>query len=202
MTEMTLHLDSTDKTITIRKPSEEEVLRYLDKRSKFEAGVRASADAYDDGDYELMACVVTPTRAELEELLEDMPLLNRQLRSAFLQLSGGTKGYKRDDSVIPADLKKSQKRLIGIMFDETPIILSKIGRFEMKTIEAEVRDAELKGPLPSSIAKVARQHVVTTPDEKEKIKGLLDEIPLLAVNLGWELMHAAVAKITEDEKKS
>lgn len=198
---MTLRL-SNDTTITLRKPSEEEVLRYLDKRAKFEAGVRDSADAFDDGDLELLGCVLSPSRADLEDMLEDMPLLNRRLRDAFLHLSGGALPFRRDDSVITPEIKKAAKRCIGVVVDNVPIVMSKIGRFEMKTLEAEMRDAGLKGPLPSAIAKTARNHIVTTQEEKEKVKNLIDTVPLLLVNMGWELLSAASAKIVEDEKKS
>ena len=201
MADLTLTLE-TGQSITLRKPSETEVLAYLDKRAKIEAGIRPSSDAFDDGDYELCACVTSPSQADLAALLEDYPLLNRRLRDAFITLSGGDKPYRRDDSVITNEHKKATKRLIGFLFDGTPVVLMRLTRYEMKAIEDEVRAQGLRGPLPSALARIARAHVVAKAEELEAVKTLLTEYPLLSANLGMGLLQAAQARLLEEEKKS
>ena len=64
----TLDTSGGPVTITMRKPTSTEVLAYMDKRSLLKQGIRPSADACDDGDYELTACVTSPSAAQMEAL--------------------------------------------------------------------------------------------------------------------------------------
>lgn len=187
-------------SITLRAPSEAEVLSYLDKRAIVEAGQRPSADHTDDGDQELCACVTSPAPAELAELLEEFPLLNRRLRDAFLELAGGgASELRRDDSVITDGHRKAGRHLVGVVYSGGSFVLKKISRFEMKALEDAARQAGRRGPLPSDLAQLARTHVVSLDnDGAAAVRAQLAAVPLLAPNLGLILFAAAQAALAVD----
>lgn len=180
---------SGGRSVTMRPPTLEEVLAYLDRRADVEAGLRPSNDATDDGDRQLEACVTDPVGPELADLLEDFPLLNQVLAELFKDLAGGDKMLFRRDDLIGPEYQRAGKRLVGFLFDppaapvrgedeadeaftarqqaheaqlrEQLIVLTKFSRFEIKALEFEVRKQGRKGPLPSVLAAAAKQHVVT-----------------------------------------
>lgn len=188
MAEKTFTLAS-GQSITMRSPTEAEVLAYLDRRADVEMGIRPSMDAYDDGDKQLEACVTSPDREALADLFEDYPLLNRTLRAVFMELAGGEKTCRRDDSLILPEYRTSGARLIAFLYDGAPqpvrgddeaedvytarvaaweqaqkeaaIVLKKLTRFEIKALEYETRQAERTRPQPSALAKLAKAHVAT-----------------------------------------
>lgn len=235
MTEKTLTL-ATGQTITVRRPTEAELLAYLDRRQIAMAGERASADLTDDGDHQLQACVTSPPPAEMAELLEDYPLLNRHLRDAVMELSGAGVGFRRDDSRVTAQHRGAGRRLVAYVVTveqggpqpvrktdgqthetdeelqvriaewqrarERVLVLTKLSRYEVKALEQEAQEQGHKGPLPSVLAKLARQHVVSLPGEQEATKELLLQMPLLIANLGLQLFAAASVKLLEVEGKS
>lgn len=201
MTEQTLILED-GPSITIRKPTEAEVVAYLDKRQIVEEGDRPSGDATDDGDRELVSCVTSPDQAGMLSLLEQYPLLNRDLRRAFMELGGDAVQMRRDDALITEAHRVAGSYLIAFSISEPAtapitVVLQKLSRFETKALEHEVRQAGRKGPIPSAMAKLARSHVVAPQAEVAAVRELLDRVPLLAPNLGLQLFLAARAKLKE-----
>ena len=185
--------------ITVRRPAEAELLAYLDKRALVESGQRISADAFDDGDYELLALVTSPDRAAMDELLEDLPLLNRQLRDAVFELSGGGRAFIADPSVITDAHRGAGRRLLGFRLGDTPIVLTKLTRYEVKELEHRVTAAGRKTPLPGELAKLAREHLVALAGQEQAARDLLADVPMLGANLGVALFRAAqgAVKVTE-----
>ena len=193
-------------SLVIRKPTEAEVTAYLDKRQIVEEGERPSGDATDDGDRELIACVTAPDQAGVLSLLEDYPLLNRDIRRAFMDLAGDGVTLRRDDSLITEAHRVAGSRLVAFAVTEpatapVTVVMTKLSRFEVKALEHEVRQAGRKSPIPSAMAKLARAHVVALATEASAARELLDRVPLLAPNLGMQLFLAARAKLKAAEGK-
>lgn len=226
----TLDTSGGPVTITMRKPTSTEVLAYMDKRSLIKQGIRPSADACDDGDYELIACVTSPSAKEMDELLNEYPFSNSLLRQAFEQMAGGELYCERNDDLATEEHKKAGavvafgygeevERVVvdgKVQMDEsgTPklrvkdpqvLVLTKLSRYEAKALDMVVAEAGRKSPLPSEVADLARKHVVarqSVEGEKATIAALLDERPSFLANLGFRLMQAAQAKIVREAGKS
>lgn len=221
------------RQITMRAPTQDEVLAYLDRRADIEAGIRPSSDANDDGDRQLEACVTDPSPAELQEILEDFPLFNRTLAEVFHDLAGGDKILVRRDGLIGVEYHGAGKRLIGFLLDppaapvraegeeeeafehrqaaheaqlrEQLIVMRKLSRFEIKALQFETREQKRKGPLPSKLAALARQNVVTLQGRaghKEQTQAAFAAAPLLVPNLGLQLFTAAQAQLEGDLGKA
>lgn len=232
MSEKTITL-ADGRTITMRAPTEAEMLAYLDRRADIDAGLRPSLDANDDGDRQLEVCVTAPDAKTLAELLEDFPLLNQHLKDVFKELAGSKRSFIRADELIMPEYRRSGARLVAFLYDgpvppvraeddtdeafaareaawqqarrEQAIVLSKLTRFEVKALEHETREGGRKSPLPSALAKLAKQHVTTLrdrPGHKEELRDRIAATPLLAANLGYHLFDAATAKLAEEQGKS
>jgi len=230
-TQKTITLDTSGPvTITMRKPTPAEVLAYMDKRSLLKQGIRPSADACDDGDYELLACVTSPSATQMEALLDEYPYSNGVLRQAFEEMSGDGILCERDDSLATDEHRKAgaiiafgygeeAERVIvdgKVQMDEsgTPklrvkdpqvLVLTKLSRYEAKALDMVVVETGRKSPLPSEVADLARRHVVaraSVEGEKGAIAALLDDRPAFLANLGFRLLQAARAKIARDAGKS
>ena len=223
---------SGGQVLTMRPPTEDELLKFLDKRAIVGRGLRVSGDIHDDGDYELAACVTAPTGEALEELLEDFPLANERLRDVFLELGGYNRPFREAPDLITDQHRIAGKRLVCYEVDGapqpekkpresaehfaermaiwekdgrgTPIVLTKLSRYEAKTAEMEAREAGYGDtPLPSAMAKLVRQHVVSgSPAEQQKVRDLLAGAPMLVASLGRCLLNAARLKIEEAQGKS
>lgn len=226
----TLDTSGGPVTITMRKPTSTEVLAYMDKRSLLKQGIRPSADACDDGDYELTACVTSPSAAQMEALLEEYPLSNAALRGAFEEMAGGNMLCERDDSLATEEHRKAGaviafgygeevERVIvdgkvqmtegGVpklrVKNPQVLVLTKLSRYEAKALDLAVSEQGRKSPLPSEVADLVRKHVVarqSVDGEKATIAALLDDRPSFLANLGFRLLHAAQAKIARDAGKS
>lgn len=226
----TLATSSGPVTITMRKPTPTEVLAYADKRSLLKQGIRPSADACDDGDYELLACVTSPSAKEMDELLNEYPFSNTLLRQAFDEMGGSDVYCDRDDALATDEHRKAGSVVAFSCGEEvervivdgkvqmaengTPklrvkdplvLVLTKLSRYEAKALDMLVAEQGRKSPLPSEVADLARRHVVardSVEGEKAAIKALLDDRPAILPGLGFKLLHAAQAKIVAEQGKS
>lgn len=209
----------------MRKPTYAEALSYLDKRALLQQGIRQK-DIRDDGDYELLACVTSPGPVQMEELLEEFPYSNANLRQAFEEMAGGETAFERDDSLSPAanggsviafGCGEEMERVVVdgvVQMDEhgspktrvkNPLVLTmtKVGRVEAKVLDMDVLDQGRRMAIPSQIADLARKHAAaTTKEEGAGISALLDDRPIFVVRLGYMLLQAARAKVARDMGKS
>ena len=222
-TEKTITIEG-GPSITIRRPTEEELIAYLDKKAIISTGERVSNDAFQDGDGELLSCVTSPSRTEMEELLEDFPRLNVHLEGAIMALSGGERLIRSANGLIAKEHRTAGKNLIAFVVDTLPrpardageddeahtarvaaweagererlIVLRKISRYECKALEHDARTIGRSTPLPSELTKLTRPHVVSlNAEQKARTKAILDEAPMIGFSLGHALWQAAVAAV-------
>jgi len=176
--------------IVMRKPSPEEATEYLDKRAVATEG-GGQLNALDDGDNEILQCVLSPCKEEVLELLEEYPGLSAELRDAYKQLGNDRIRVEMDHTLVTAELTEEQKtkRLIGYKIADQPLVAKKISRVEMKFFEREM--SKLKRVPRKMLAMWASTHVL--PKYGETYKTLCQQHPFLPVLLGMDLYgHAHV----------
>ena len=177
-------------TFVVRRPSEAEAIALAQKRFNGKLG-RYSVDALDDGDEEVQDCVVSPSRGELEELLEDAPGLADVLENAINELAGGAFEVLPGDqaALITEELRqKHGPRLVVATHAGESYVLRKLSRVELKLLER--RQDQIK-----ATAEAGRAHLV---------QGTIDPVrwPMLAAQLGTYLLQQTRAKVVVDQGKS
>lgn len=188
--------------ITMRRPSEAELLRYLDKRRDIQLNIRPSGDANDDGDLEIIACVTSPSRDVITELFEEYPRVGETLLEAFGELGGALLAVRRDDAALTEENRAAGKRVIGCIAGEMLIALKKLSRFEIKALEFEAREQKQHAPRTSALAVLVRSHVVASVEQVASIRALLDENPFVVARLGQLLYEAALLREQVEQGKS
>ncbi len=174
--------------ITLRRPTEREVLAKIQKRMNIETG-KYPVDALDDGDEEVLDCVTAPDRAQVEEWLEDAPLLMKPLEDAFDELAGGGEAVlPADRGELPPEVLEKQRRVIAVRHGGQLLGLTRIGRVEFKLIKRN-RD------YMTGVAQLGRGHLV---------HGTIDATtwPSLAAQLGTHLLQLASKAVEGDVGKS
>lgn len=174
--------------VTMRKPTEKEVLAKMQKRLNVETG-RYPIDALDDGDEEVLDCVTAPDRAQVEEWLEDAPRLIEPLEAAFDELAGGAENVvPADRGELPPEVLEKQRRVIAVRHGGQLLGLTRIGRVEFKLIKRN-RD------YMTGVAQLGRGHLV---------HGTIDATtwPSLAAQLGTHLLQLASKAVEGDVGKS
>ena len=174
--------------VTMRKPTEKEVLAKMQKRLNVETG-RYPIDALDDGDEEVLDCVTAPDRAQVEEWLEDAPRLIEPLEAAFDELAGGAENVvPADRGELPPEVLAKQRRVIAVRHGGQLLGLTRIGRVEFKLIKRN-RD------YMTGVAQLGRGHLV---------HGTIDATtwPSLAAQLGTHLLQLASKAVEGDVGKS
>ena len=189
---------SNGMVIVMRKPSPEEATEYLDKRAiAIEGG--GKLNALDDGDGEILQCILSPSKEEMLELLEEYPGLSSDLRDAYKQLGNDGIRVESAPELVTEDLIEEQKtkRLIGYHIENQPLVASKVSRTEVKFFEREI--AKLKRIPRKMLAIWADTHVL--PKYEETYKALRNQHPFLPVLLGMDLYGHAHMTVQEAEGK-
>lgn len=176
--------------IVVRRPSEEEMQRYLQKRLQLGLG-KKPVDRWDDGGEELLACVESPEREEMEALLDAWPGLEQELKRAFQETAGDLLEVEVPAQTpqewleqVPQELRAKDPRLVVVQHDSVVLALRRLGRLEHKLWE---QDTLLEQRI-ATLAVMGREHVVWgTPSWAM--------YPALAVKLGNVLLDAARAKL-------
>lgn len=187
--------------LTMRIPTESEVLAFQDKREAARDPANTRGDFLDDGDEELCACVTSPCRDQVDALLEDHPLAVRHLAEAFRELAGGGQVLSQDDSLITEELAAAYPRaqtrpgapthsLVGLRFGDAALVVRRFSRLEVKFLQRETVGAGRRQPSAAQLAEAAKQHVVRPADAA----ALWARYPLLAYSLGLLLVELAGAK--------
>ncbi len=187
MTEKTI--ETAFGPITLRKPTERETLTKMQKRANVETG-KFPVDAVDDGDEEIIDCVTSPERGQLEEWLEDAPRLIEPLERAFDELAGGVENVQTGDRAqVPAELLTQHgKRLVVAQHAGKTYALTRVSRVEFKLIKRQ-KD------YMAGVAQLGRNHLVY---------GTIDATawPSLAAQLGTYILQMASKAVEGDVGKS
>lgn len=189
MTEERREVKTNIGAFVVRRPTETEALALAQKRfnKKIE---RYSVDATDDGDEEVLACVVSPDRAQLDELLEDAPGLADVLEGVVNELGGGALDVtKGDPGAITDELRaKHGPRLTAAAHDGATYVLKKLTRTELKLVER-------RKDQMAAMAQLGRGHLV---------QGTIDSarFPMLAAQLGTHLVQLTRVKVEVEQGKS
>lgn len=181
-------IDTAFGPITMRRPLEREVLAKMQKRLNVETG-KFPVDALDDGDEEILACVTAPAREEVDEWLEDAPLLIDLLEHAFDELAGNAPVQPAALSELPEEVRTRYPRLVAVRHDGQLLGLTKVTRVEFKLIK---RNKDYM----TAVAQLGRGHLVHG--------GPIDAAayPTLAAQLGTHLLQMASKKVEGDVGKS
>lgn len=187
MTEKTIGTAFGD--VTLRRPTEREVLAKMQKRLNVETG-KYPVDALDDGDEEVLDCVTAPERAQVEEWLDEAPLLMDLLDKAFDELAGqAAEVQPAGRGELPAELQERHgARLVAVRHGGTLYGLTRLARVEFKLVKRN-RD------YMAAVAALGRGHLV---------HGTIDAAawPSLAAQLGTHLLLLASKKVEADVGKS
>lgn len=186
---MSKTIDTAFGPITLRRPLEREVLAKMQKRLNVETG-KFPVDASDDGDEEILDCVTAPEREQIEEWLDDAPLLIDLLERAFDELAGGdTTVQPAALSELPEEVRAKHPRLVAVRHGGQLLGLTKVTRIEFKLIK---RNKDYM----AAVAQLGRGHLVHG--------GPVDsaEHPTLAAQLGTHLLQMASKKVEGDVGKS
>lgn len=190
---------ASGQSITVRKPTEAEALAFADKRQDAQDPDRAPQDACDDGDEELLACVTSPSREEVEEILEDFPLAIRHIADAVRELGGDALQMREDPSLVSEEMRTAHgKRLIGLRVgEEVALVLRKVGRVEMKFLQRDCTREKRSRPSFAQLAALAKEHVISGASA-----GIWEKYPFLSANLGLILFLAASVRAESESGKS
>ncbi len=186
---MSKTIDTAFGPITLRRPTELQVLAKMQKRLNVETG-KFPVDALDDGDEEILDCVTAPEREQLEEWLEDAPRLIELLEDAFDDLAGnGEQLQPAALSELPEEVRTRYPRLVAVRHAGKLLGLTRVSRVEFKLIKRN-RD------YMAAVAQLGRGHLVHG--------GPIDsaEHPTLAAQLGTHLLTMAAKKVEGDVGKS
>lgn len=196
-TTTTITLESGQE-IVLRRPTEAQALALTDKREDAKDPALAGQDFLDDGDEEVLACVVSPDRAAMEGLLEDFPHLAKTLERALRVLGGDPQPLTEEAGLITDALReKHGARLIGLRVggpEGTPVIVKRMGRFALKEMERSLGKIR-RFPSYSALADLAKASVVDPVPAWE-------DMPFLSQNLGAYLYMAGAAKVQAAAGKS
>ena len=96
----------------------------------------------DDGDEEILSCVASPSRDTIEEILDESPLLTRELERHLRVMGGDDLPLFEDPTLItPALIEANGKRLLGLRIGgkeaaETAIV-RKLDRLSLKFLDRD-----------------------------------------------------------------
>lgn len=179
---------------TVRRPTEAEALALAQKRLQVRQG-QYPVDALDDGDEEILDCVVDPARDLVEAALDEAPRLAELLEKAVLELAGDQLDVLPDqlrEGADPvdrelADLREKHGRVAAVTYGDTKLLITKIGRVEWKLFKR--RTDTMK-----AMADLGRAHLVS---------GVIDpaQHPLLAAKLGAYLVRLAGGAVEAEAGK-
>lgn len=175
---------------TVRRPTEAEALSLAQKRLQVRQG-QYPVDALDDGDEEILDCVVDPARDLVEAALDEAPRLAELLEKAVLELAGDQLDVlpdqaKGEDPAL-AELRKQHPRLVAVTYGDLRLAVTRIGRVEWKLFKR--RTDTMK-----AMADLGRAHLVS---------GVIDpaQHPLLAAKLGAYLVKIAGGAVEAEAGK-
>lgn len=177
---------------TVRRPTEAEALALAQKRLQVRQG-QYPVDALDDGDEEILDCVVNPARDLVEAALDEAPRLAELLEKAVLELAGDPLDVLSDqlreaaDDPALAELRKQHPRLVAVTYGDLRLAVTRIGRVEWKLFKR--RTDTMK-----AMADLGRAHLA---------EGTIDSAahPLLAAKLGAYLVKIAGGAVEAEAGK-
>lgn len=174
-------------TLTLRTPTEEEAITISDKRLDLMTPGVIVRDYLDDGDEEILDCILSPEKKEIDEWVEDYPLLTTKLLEVLRDLGGDHVPVEKEETVSQTHGKKT----IGVKVDNVLLGLQKISRYEFKVLQREL--GEKKRVTMRSLASLVKTHVL--PDYKEAAERLFQKYAYLSMNLGAFLFNAASVQV-------
>lgn len=196
--------------VVLAMPNKEDALHMVVMMGM--ADVRRPNDLDNDGTYELLDCVLYPSRGEMEAYLRRRPGSGKLLKGAVIDLSYGQNGNLRpmtpeervqqlpallSDEVMathggPEELLAYQAQNIG------PILTRRIGSTEFKRLGHEIR--ETAGTVGQAIAaaRVGKGLILYSPEPPDVLE---QKYPLLTYLLGNLAMQQATDEIEVEEGK-
>ena len=177
--------------------TEAEAIAFADKRhASFSPGERL-ADYTDDGDEEVLACVTSPSRADMLELREDFPSVMRQLGEELRDIGGDNLVIEAAPDLVTDEIRLLHKRTIAVRIYEQPaaargnagpvaaLVFRKLGYLELKVLRQQEETKQRGRILFAALAKAAKDHVVAGADA-----GVWEAYPFLSMALGMRLAQA------------
>jgi hypothetical protein len=190
-------LRAADGTVlALRLFTEEEALRYLEKRAAATTPVeRDRGDYEDDGQEELLAAVVYPETSEgrpdveaVRRFLADWPAF------AVVELGGLARSMgaaKILPAELPAEIKAQHPRALAFQVDGQVLALRRLSAMEFRFLEREGGDYRVPA---AALAAAARAHLLQP--EPEAAAQLFRRYPFLSHTLGI-VLHAAAGQRAE-----
>lgn len=194
---MSLQLIANGKTFTFRMLTEEEASKIQDKKRL--ALLDKNHSMYDDGDKEILATVVSPTKEETELFLEENGNFFDQAWQRLIALAGD-----QDTEEVPLSDEIKSKYHFPVLCvrwvtkegKEEHILFRKITRADTKLIKREMAETGLL------LNRMLRERVKLLCLEKEKAEKIAEQHPFFFVNIGWFLWQKTFATIEGEVKKA
>lgn len=198
---------ASGQQITLRVPTEAEAIRLSDQRATAAIPGDRLVDKTDDGDEEVLACIVTPDQATVIELLEEYPRLPRRLEQCLREMGGEDLPVIEQPERVTAELRAEHGRLLALAVvprdwspkkPSTPLaqlLVRKFSRIEMKLLEQNAETRRRNRPSYAQLAAAAKVHAVDVDP------GLWELYPFLSMQLGLLLWQAASVRAVVTEGK-
>ena len=185
-------------TLILRSLTEEEAIKLQDKKTAsmmLAKEKKYDANLLDDGDEEILQCVISPSREELNELIEDKPFLTFKLHEVLLEISGFNQPIEKVEEVEQNEemVKKYTKRIIGFKINDTIIGCKKISRLAAKLMYKEVAAS---GWMSSkTLVKAMKEHLL--PEYREEANKLFSEYGCASMQLAGALFNLAFVQVND-----
>lgn len=95
--------------IVLRRPTQDEVIEYEDRISILTETAEGPSNLMDDGDKQIIACIVYPDAIGFMKLYKRIAALPTSLRRYWSKLAGSEKVREEDDSAIPQEVLDNPK---------------------------------------------------------------------------------------------
>ena len=189
--------------LTLRPFTEAEAVAYADKELAAMRPQERLADYLDDGDDEVIACVTSPDKAAVLELLEEYPGASSQLAHHVWGISGiGMQIRERPVTDEEKAEHPEHKRLWGCAVTSAEgalvasLLLRKLSRMELKFMQQAPETKKRGRILYADLAKSSKAHTLSGADP-----ALWEAWPGLSTALGALLLSLAQATVTAVEGK-
>lgn len=193
---------------TVRKPTVDELCAYMGRRQLLRLGIRPSANIYDDGDSQILACI--EEAAEAEKFLAEYPLATEHFIESIMRLAGQDRQFVRCDHLIPQEM--AGKRLLAWssppswtddndVLRDYLLVVGRFSRYDYKALDVSAKERKIIAPLPADLVSVVREKFVTKTEDLTRVKALLDAAPLLLPNIALAVFNEGRVKLRSVEKK-
>lgn len=189
-------VETPDGPIILRPPTEAEAVRYEDKRRMARrpraAGEQVTGALYDDGREELLACVVTPSKQELEAddgPLELYPGVLDRMAETVRKLGGYYVDPVDCPEAVSEELRaKFKRRALGFEVGGIKVVCRRITSAEYSAFMANL--AAGGAGFWDGLSKFGRSCLISHQGEGEQDQ-LFSGRPYLSMNIGAALYQAA-----------